>query len=157
MVLGIVDGVSAVDIMCASLPKSRCTKRTCYMYSAISMTCYMYVHTMAVVQLTSTPTLLLADIYMFGLFSGWLTNTGSCICRELSISASTCGGADAVRAMNGAFDKARNSPSLEKDSRKPLPLGQISSSAHIHVRSTCTHIEGCVRIPTNHIYSVPRQ
>ena len=37
MVLGIVDGVSAVDIMCASLPKSRCTKRTCYMYSAISM------------------------------------------------------------------------------------------------------------------------
>ena len=78
--------------------------------------------------LTFNPTLLLADRYMLALSSGWLTNTGSCKCRELSITASTSGGADAVSAIKGAFVNARNLLSLEKDSRKSLPLRQTINS-----------------------------
>lgn len=88
---------------------------------------------------------------MLGLSSGWLTNTGSCICKEVSISAWTCGGADAVRAIKGAFDKARNPPSLEKDFRNPLPLRQISTN----IRVMC---EICyIHVPTNQICSVLHQ
>lgn len=87
MVLGIVDVLVAVDIMCASLPKSRCIKGESYinMYNAIlHVVCAQNDHFLT---LTFTPKLLLADMYMLGLSSGWLTNTGSCICKEVSISA----------------------------------------------------------------------
>ena len=72
-----------VDITCASLPKSRSIKGESYinMYNAILHVVYH------VLTLTFTPKLLLADMYMLGLSSDWDTNTGSCICRELSISA----------------------------------------------------------------------
>ena len=117
---------------------------TCTCTMLCTNTCvisYLQMHKMIMDKhLTFTPMLLLADIYIFGLSSGWLTNTVSCMCRELSISASTCGGADAVSARNGAFDKARNPPSLEKDSRKPLPLRQISSSIHMYIH---VHVVVC--------------
>ena len=76
--------------------------------------------------LTFIPTALLADKKMFGLSSGLLTNTGSHMCKELNMVASTSAGAVAVSAINGTFVNARKPPSLEKDSRKSLPLREIS-------------------------------
>ena len=85
--------------------------------------------------LTFTPLLILADMYMFALSSDWLTTTGSYICRELSITASTSGGADAVRAIKGALVKARKPPSLEKTFSEVTPP---EKSAKIYVRTYCT-------------------
>ena len=86
MVLEIVDVLIAVDIKCASLPKSRGNKNEIAIYINMYNAILHVVNDQAVI-LTFTPKLLLADMYMFGLSSGWLTKTGSCICRELSISA----------------------------------------------------------------------
>ena len=59
---------------------------------------------------------------IFGLSSRCFTIIGLCMCNEVSITASTSGGADAVTATNGALHRARKPPSFEKDCRKSVPL-----------------------------------
>ena len=49
---------------------------------------------------------------MFGRLSCSLTTTVLSSAKELTISLSNAGGADAVRAMMGAFVMARNQPSF---------------------------------------------
>lgn len=108
--------------------------------------------------LTFTPLLILADMYMFALSSDWLTTTGSYICRELSITASTSGGADAVRAIKGALVKARKPPSLEKHFRKSHPLRNQQKYMYVHtVLCIMCILQSCRRIPTNQKCSEPHQ
>ena len=49
---------------------------------------------------------------IFCRFKLWNTNTGDLRDKETDISLMVAGGADAVRAITGAFVRLRNSPSL---------------------------------------------
>ena len=59
---------------------------------------------------------------MLGRLSCCLTTMGWIRTKELTISLSNAGGADAVRAMMGALVTARNPPSFQKAVRNFGPL-----------------------------------
>ena len=102
--------------------------------------------------LTFSPLLLLDDKYILGLSNSCVTTRGVFRCRELEMCASICGGADAVRAMNGALVKARKPPSFENAVRKSFPLQQTRNKyKHIYMHQLVKSIH------TTPEYNVPHQ
>ena len=82
----------------------------------------IYIHYSTVPILTSKLLIGLADMKMFFLSRLQDTIAGSVRYKELTMSACTAGGADAVNAMKGAFISARRLPISLNASLKPSPL-----------------------------------